>query len=307
MRFPVKLVSSREGSFLLLMLNRWKKRQKKQSLGLNMKGLSLMLLGFSSLLVISCGGRDDAKISQDPEALAKILQKNPEILTETIQAHPVKFMDAVQDALEKSKKALLKRQQKEEKQRLKHYYENPLNVSLRGDEAYKGEWGASIQVVAYSDFQCPYCRQGNETIQRLLKEYDGNIVYIFKHLPLNFHDQAMDAAKIFEAIRMISKSKAMAFHDYVFQNQENFKQGRAFFFQAAEKVGVEKTAILEKMDQEESKILERIKADKKEAQKFGIKGTPGYILNGIPIKGAYPKKKFVDVISKLQSKNKLSF
>lgn len=48
-----------------------------------------------------------------------------------------------------------------------------------------------------------------------------------------------------------------------------------------------------------------IEKDQKEAAKFGIQGTPGFIINGIPVKGAYPASHFVGIIEKLIEKKKL--
>ena len=43
-----------------------------------------------------------------------------------------------------------------------------------------------------------------------------------------------------------------------------------------------------------------------EAKDFGIQGTPGFLLNGIPIKGAYPVTHFNQIIDKLRDRGKLS-
>jgi protein-disulfide isomerase len=42
-----------------------------------------------------------------------------------------------------------------------------------------------------------------------------------------------------------------------------------------------------------------------EAKKFGMSGTPGFIINGIPVKGAYPAEYFETIIEKLKTKGKL--
>ena len=46
--------------------------------------------------------------------------------------------------------------------------------------------------------------------------------------------------------------------------------------------------------------------DMEEAKKFGIQGTPGFIINGVPVKGAYPSSHFDDIISELQKRGKLT-
>ena len=48
-----------------------------------------------------------------------------------------------------------------------------------------------------------------------------------------------------------------------------------------------------------------IKDDIKEAQKFGFQGTPGFIVNGIPVKGAYPAEHFEMIFKELKKQGKL--
>ena len=49
-------------------------------------------------------------------------------------------------------------------------------------------------------------------------------------------------------------------------------------------------------------VKERIDQDMKEAAKFGMQGTPGFIINGIPVKGAYPASHFDDILKNLKQK-----
>ena len=46
------------------------------------------------------------------------------------------------------------------------------------------------------------------------------------------------------------------------------------------------------------KIQQTIDADTEEAKKFGISGTPGFIINGVSLKGAYPAEEFKKIIDK---------
>ena len=53
------------------------------------------------------------------------------------------------------------------------------------------------------------------------------------------------------------------------------------------------------------KVRAKIDEDIKEANKFSFQGTPGYIINGVPVKGAYPASHFEKIIATLQEKGKL--
>jgi predicted DsbA family dithiol-disulfide isomerase len=53
------------------------------------------------------------------------------------------------------------------------------------------------------------------------------------------------------------------------------------------------------------RVKKRIEADIKEAGSFGMQGTPGFLLNGIPVRGAYPAEYFVSLVDELVKRQKL--
>jgi protein-disulfide isomerase len=59
-----------------------------------------------------------------------------------------------------------------------------------------------------------------------------------------------------------------------------------------------------KKDMNGEKVEARIKADMAEAEKYGISGTPGFIVNGVSVRGAYPFDHFKGIIDKKLAENK---
>jgi len=59
------------------------------------------------------------------------------------------------------------------------------------------------------------------------------------------------------------------------------------------------------VDINSDQVKDRIDDDMQEAKKFGFQGTPGFLLNGIPIKGAYPQEYFVSILEKLKKEGKI--
>ena len=152
-------------------------------------------------------------------------------------------------------------------------------AEIRKDEAIRGPKDAPLTLVEYSDFECPFCSRGYETVVSLLKKYDGKIRFIYKHLPLSFHEQAMISAKYYEAIRLQDEKKAFAFHDEVFKNQRKLKNGESFLQATAKQVGADMGKL--KKDLNSEAVQRRIDEDTKEAGNFGMQGTPGFLLNGV--------------------------
>jgi protein-disulfide isomerase len=257
--------------------------------------IRLVLASLSVLALANC--------SPSPAQLQKTLEANPEIVLNMIEKHPEKFMEVVQKAARAAESKSAESQQAEEKARIDREMQNPLKPELADDRAAKGPKDAPITIVAYSDFQCPYCSRGFTTMEQVLKAYDGKVRFIYKHLPLEFHPLAMPAAKRFEAIALQSPEKAYAFHDEVFKNQQKLgSEGEKFLDAAAKKIGANVAKM--KTDMESDKVQEHIKADMAEAQKFEISGTPGYVVSGVSVRGAYPFETFKQIIDKKLASSK---
>jgi protein-disulfide isomerase len=263
-----------------------------------MKKLTLSLAVITSAFLMGCTS-DKAMRDQ----VAKVLKENPTILTEAIEKHPAEFITALQNAAKNAQETMGKQKEADEKKQLEDSFNNPLVAEIRPDEAIRGPKNAVITLVEYSDFECPFCSRGNETVEALMKKYEGKIRFVYKHLPLSFHEKAMISAQYFEAIRIQDSAKAFAFHDEVFKNQAKLKDGVAFLDSAAKKVGANIVKL--KKDLNSDAVKNRIAADVEEAGKFGMQGTPGFLLNGVPVRGAYPPEYFVSLIDELQKRGKI--
>src|SRR6185312_10750016 len=87
-----------------------------------------------------------------------------------------------------------------------------------GDAPVKGPASAPVTVVAFSDFQCPFCSRAVPTIHQLETEYGGKVKIVFKQFPLPFHDKAHLAAEA--ALAAHEQGKFWQMHDKLFANQQ---------------------------------------------------------------------------------------
>lgn len=254
----------------------------------------LIVLAVVVLMAAACTSKDDLK---------KMLKENPDIITEAIEANPTKFIDALNNAVKSAQENEGKRREEEEKKALEASFENPLKAEIRSDESFRGNKDAQITLIEYSDFECPFCSRGYNTVRELLEKYKGNIRFVYKHLPLSFHPQAMPASQYYEAIRLQDEEKAWKFHDKIYENQRKLQNGESFLKSLAKELGVDMKRLAKDIKSE--KVQERIDADMAEAAKFGFQGTPGFLLNGIPVKGAYPTSHFDGLIKELEKRGKI--
>ncbi|MBP9673901.1 MAG: thioredoxin domain-containing protein [Bacteriovoracaceae bacterium] len=235
--------------------------------------------------------------------IKKALKEDPTIITESIEAHPEAYIEALNKAVKSAQAGMAQKKEEEEKKELEAKYDAPLQPLIRSDESIRGTKGAPLTLVEYSDFECPFCTRGYETVVKLLKKYEGKIQFVYKHLPLSFHPSAMISAQYYEAIRLQDAVKAQKFHDEIFQNQSKLRGGEAYLKTIAKKLSVNMTKLA--TDLKSEAVKKRIEEDLKEAEKFGFQGTPGFLLNGIPVKGAYPAEHFDTIVEELKKRGKV--
>lgn len=261
---------------------------------------SKFLLIVSSLALVGCNSSGDFK-----GQLEETLKENPEIITDWIEENPSLFITTMQEALTNAQQEMKQQREEQEKEQFLATLENPLEPEIREDETFRGPADAPITLVEYSDFECPYCTRGYQTVMELQKKYGDNLRFVYKHLPLSFHPNARIASQYYEAIRLQDEEKAFEFHDAIFKQQKKLSSnGEGFLKQLAKKVGANMDQLSKDVNSE--KVNERIDADIAEAKEFGIQGTPGFVINGVPVKGAYPADHFIDIVKELEERGKIS-
>lgn len=229
--------------------------------------------------------------------LKEAIEKDPSIVFVAIEKAPDQFIKVVMKAQQDAQKVAGEQQQEDEKKQRDEEFKNPLQPVIEEGRVIFGKKEAPITIVEYSDFQCPFCSRGYQTVKQIEKEYGDKVRIVFKHLPLDFHPLAMPAARYFEAIALQDHVKAQKFHDMVFENQNMLKdKGEDFFKDTAKKVGAD----LKKVEAaiKEGAIQKRIDADMEEAKKFNMSGTPGFLINGVSLRGAYPAPAFKEIIDR---------
>lgn len=247
----------------------------------------------TTIAILTCTAAQATEITGDE--LKKALQENPNVLIEAIKANKKAIFDIIKQTGLEEQASMQKEAEEAERKASADSFKNPLKPVIDDKTRIRGEKDAKYTLVEYSDFQCPYCASAHHTVKELRKRHGKELRFIYKHLPLPFHAQAMPAAQWLEAVAIQSPEKAWKFHDILFENQA--KLGVDFFKKIAKELGID----VEKCekDAESQAVKDRIAADIEEAKQFGFNGTPGFLLNGVPVKGAYPIEHFEEIIKKL--------
>lgn len=155
---------------------------------------------------------------------------------------------------------------------------------------------APIQLVVFSDFQCPACKMLSSVIHEMVKVYEGkmNIQYFFYPLDHNcnpdmkrpLHTLACQASYLSYCL----PEKFSTVHDDIFLNQDNLSQ--SWLDSYAKKEGVQECM---KSEDTKAKVVEMIKA----AKKFNISSTPTMLLNGVKVEGVIPLNSLAPIFDML--------
>jgi protein-disulfide isomerase len=153
-----------------------------------------------------------------------------------------------------------------------------------------------IEIVEFSDFQCPFCKRVNPTINRIKDEYGEDVRIVFKHMPLSIHPQAKGAHAASEAAH--KQGKFWEMHDLIFKNQRQLNDDA--YLSYAKLIGLD-VAQFQK-DVKSAAVLSRVEADIAEAGKLGVTGTPAFFINGRFLSGAQPYEAFKRLIDEEMKK-----
>jgi protein-disulfide isomerase len=141
-----------------------------------------------------------------------------------------------------------------------------------------GNSNAPIEVIEYSDFECPYSKQFyNEILPGLKRDYidTGRVKLIFRNLPLNsVHPNAHKAAEAAECAGMQGKFWEM--HDYLFSH--GVSGGVEDFKSYALNISLNPIEFNSCLDTNNTR--QKVKDDFYSGINLGVKGTPSFVVNG---------------------------
>jgi len=165
----------------------------------------------------------------------------------------------------------------------------PVKIDL-GDAPVRGDKSAPVTVVAFSDFQCPFCSRVVPTIDELLSKYKGKVKFVFKNQPLSFHQNAKPAAEA--ALAAGEQGKYWEMHDLLFKNQKALE--RADLERYAQELGLDMSRFKASLDS--GKFKAQVEADSQQGSSVGASGTPTFFVNGRKLVGAQPYDAFAKMV-----------
>src|SRR5262245_3872214 len=174
----------------------------------------------------------------------------------------------------------------------------PVRVSLEpprqrfaaSDSPARGPANAPIELVEFSDFQCPFCQRADPTVRQVMAAYGDKIRLVYRHYPLPNHPNARPAAEASACAG--EQGKFWAYHDRLFGNQPRLEN--ADLKQHAVEIGLDAAKFNACLDGRTTKG--RVDEDIRAAEEAGVNGTPAFFINGRSLSGAQPFEAFKRII-----------
>lgn len=169
-------------------------------------------------------------------------------------------------------------------------------VDVQG-EPCMGDEDADVQIVEFSDYQCPFCQRAfQQTFPEIKKLVDsGDVRYCFKDYPLPFHEQADEAA--IAANCAGAQGKYWEMHEKLFTTQGSWSGNTnvaSVFTGYAKELGLDESQFNSCVTDAEQKS--EVDGDTAEGSAAGVSGTPTSYINGQQVVGAQPWAAFKAII-----------
>ena len=150
----------------------------------------------------------------------------------------------------------------------------------------------TIELVEFSDFQCPFCQKVQPVLQEVLAKFDGKVKHVWKDYPLPVHQFSLTAAAAARCAQ--EQGKFWQYHDLLFANQhamtpEDLKEH-------ASTLRLDARAFKTCLDG--GKYRHQISAALKTASEYTVPATPTVFINGRMVMGVAPVELYTRIITK---------
>ncbi|MDP3881077.1 MAG: thioredoxin domain-containing protein [bacterium] len=158
-------------------------------------------------------------------------------------------------------------------------------VMATSEEITTDDWtigpsNAPIQLIEYSDFQCPACASYEPILQQIFDEYEGQIQFAYRHFPLrSIHSHAQLTGQAAEAAGLQGMFWEM--HERIFETQPIWSvrpKIEDFLSDLAEEIGLDVEQF--EADLKSAGVEAAVNSDYLSASNLGLNATPSFILNG---------------------------
>ena len=139
----------------------------------------------------------------------------------------------------------------------------------------QGSSAASVTLVEYGDFECPYSREAVKTVHVLQREFGDDLRFVFRHFPLaEKHPHAIQASEAAEAAA--AQGAFWPMYLMLFAHQWELEYSDLMGY--AGELGLDKATFSEAL--KTHTYFDRVRTDVGTGRGHGVTGTPTFFVNG---------------------------
>jgi protein-disulfide isomerase len=167
-----------------------------------------------------------------------------------------------------------------------------LTVPIEGRDHIQGNIKASITLLEYGDYECPYCGEAYPIVKEIQERLGEKLCFAFRNFPLaNAHPHAVHAAEAAEAAA--AQGEFWDMHDLLFENQDALEDENLAEYATA--LNLDAKRLLKEVSSGQHE--ERVKEDFKSGMRAGVNGTPTFFINGERYDGPRDVEAFLEALT----------
>lgn len=157
--------------------------------------------------------------------------------------------------------------------------------------AIRGNPGAKVTIVEFSNFRCSYCQLSWAKTEKMLERHPQMIRYVFKHFPLKSLQGSFELSEIAASAQVLSAEAFWIIHDFFFspEGQMIIREDMSVVIRKVEEILKERGFDVRAFQSalESGKGRKRVMEDIAVGNKIPVMGTPTLIVNGDFISGEF--------------------
>jgi protein-disulfide isomerase len=180
--------------------------------------------------------------------------------------------------------------------------EESLRTLTAGHAASEGPKSATVTIVEFSDFQCPYCQRLTTMLEKEVLPAEPEVRVVFRNFPLSMHPWAQAAAQVAACAQMQNDASFWKMHDYIFNNQKELSIGNLqekLVAVADADPALNHDAFHDCVN--EALTMGPVSKDVELGKRFGVEATPTIFVNGTKIQGVRDAAQLKDLIEQAKA------
>lgn len=151
-----------------------------------------------------------------------------------------------------------------------------LTVPIGGRDHVRGPASAPFALLEYGDYECPFCRAAQPTVEMLIDTLGEKLCFAYRHFPLTqIHPHAQTAAEGAESAAQQGRFWEM--HAMLYGHQASIDPPHLLAYGQTLGLDIRRMAL----ELEGHVHLPRVREDFLSGVRSGANGTPTFFVNGV--------------------------